>query len=89
MDSTGVEERGMPSQGEPGNLGEPAVSLSETPEEQGYRLTKSPGAGSPLPAVREPHGGTQTEGADKVWGRERQAKRPETGSGQSELSIIP
>jgi hypothetical protein len=83
VDSTGVEERGMHSEGEPGNLGEPLVSLSQTPEEQGYRLTKSPGAGSPLPAVSEPHGGTQTEGADKVLGRERQVKRPETGSGQS------
>jgi hypothetical protein len=78
-----VEERGMHSQGKPGNLGEPAVSLSETPEEQGYRLTKSPGAGSPLPAVSEPHGGTQMEGADKVSGSERQVKRPETGRGQS------
>jgi hypothetical protein len=35
--TTGVEERGMHSQGEPGNLGEPVVSLDRTPEEQGYR----------------------------------------------------
>jgi len=82
-DTTGVEERGMHLQGEPGNLGEPAVSLLATPEEQGYRLTKSPGAGRQLPATSEPRRGTQTEGADKVSGRERQVKRPETGRGQS------
>jgi len=82
-DPTGVGERGMHSQGEPGNLGEPRVSLSKTPEEEGYRLTKSPGAGRELPATSEPHCGTQTEGANKVLGRERQVKRPETGTGQS------
>ena len=73
----------MHSQGEPGNLGEPVVSLDRTPEEQGYRLTKSPGAGGELPATSEPRGGTQTEGAAKVLGRERQVKRPETGRRQS------
>jgi hypothetical protein len=73
----------MHSQGEPGNLGEPLVSLSQTPEEQGYRLTKSPGAGRQLPVASEPAEGTQTEGADKVSGRERQVKRPEMGRGQS------
>jgi hypothetical protein len=56
-DSTGVEERGMPSEGEPGNLGEPRVSLLALPEEQGYRLTKSPGGGRELPAASEPEGG--------------------------------
>ena len=39
VDSTGVEERGMHSQGAPGNLGEPLVSLFMTPEEA-YRVTK-------------------------------------------------
>jgi len=73
----------MASQGKLGNLGEPGVSLSEEPEEQGYRLTKSPGVGSQLPAASEPRRGTQTEGADKVSGRERQVKRPETGRRQS------
>jgi hypothetical protein len=73
----------MASEGELGNLGEPRVSLSEVPEEQGYRLNKSPGAGSQLPAVSEPLCGTQMEGADKVSGSERQAKRPERDTGQS------
>jgi hypothetical protein len=72
----------MASEGELGNLGAPGVSLSEVPEEQGYRLTKSPGAGSQLPATSEPRCGTQTEGADKVWGSERHAKRPERGTFQ-------
>jgi hypothetical protein len=35
-------------------LSRPCVSLSEVPEEQGYRLIKSPGAGRQLPAAREP-----------------------------------
>jgi len=73
----------MASEGELGNLGEPGVSLSEVPEEQGYRLTKSPGTGGQLPAASEPRDGTQTEGADKVSGSERQAKRPERDTGQS------
>jgi hypothetical protein len=73
----------MASQGKLGNLGEPGVSLSEEPEEQGYRLTKSPGGGSQLPAASEPPGGTQTAEADKVSGSERQAKRPERDTGQS------
>jgi hypothetical protein len=60
----------MSSQGELGNLGEPVVSLSEMPEEQGYRLTKSPGAGGELPTANEPQG-TQIEEADKVLGSER------------------
>ena len=33
----------MSSEGKLGNLGEPAVSLSRLPEEEGYRVTKSPG----------------------------------------------
>lgn len=44
----------MSSEGERGNLGEPPVSLSTLPEEQGYRLTKSPGVGRELPATNEP-----------------------------------
>ena len=65
----------MHSKGKLGNWREPSVSLSKkTPEEEGYRLTKSPGAGRELRAAREPEGETQTEGADKVSGRERQAK---------------
>jgi len=73
----------MASEGELGNLGEPGVSLSEVPEEQGYRLNKSPGAGRELPTTSEPLCGTQTEGADKVLGSEQHAKRPETGTRQS------
>jgi len=44
----------MSSEGKLGNLGEPTVSLSELPEEQGYRLTKSPGVGGELPTTNEP-----------------------------------
>jgi hypothetical protein len=44
----------MSSPGELGNLGEPPVSLSDAPEEQGYRLTKSPGVGRELPRPNEP-----------------------------------
>jgi hypothetical protein len=44
----------MASEGELGNLGEPPVSLSEVPEEQGYRLTKSPGVRRELPLPHEP-----------------------------------
>ena len=44
----------MATQGKLGNLGEPRGSLLLLPEEQGYRLTKSPGAGRELPAVSEP-----------------------------------
>ena len=72
----------MATQGKLGNLGEPRVSLLLVPEEQGYRLTKSPGAGRELPAVSEPLGGTQTEEADKVSGSERQAKCPEKDTGR-------
>jgi len=55
QDTTGVcGERSMSSEGKLGNLGEPTVSLSELPEEQGYRLTKSPGVGGELPTTNEP-----------------------------------
>ncbi len=82
-DTPGVAERGMHSQGEPGNVGEPRVCWSEAPAEQGYRLTKSPGAGRELPAASAPRGGPQTEAADKVAGSERQVQRPETDTGQA------
>jgi hypothetical protein len=62
-------------------VGEPGVSLSEGPEEQGDRRTKRPGVGGELPITHEPSG-TQTEEVDKVLGSERQAKRPERGTGQ-------
>ena len=57
-------------------MGEPAVSLLSPPEEQGYRLTKSPGVGGELPAANEPlrehkSKGTQIKGAGKVLGSER------------------
>jgi len=55
----------MVSQGELGNLGEPGVSLDSMPEEQGYRRTKSPGAGSQLPAATEP------AREHKLWERPR------------------
>jgi hypothetical protein len=44
----------MSSRGSLGNLGEPVVSWSRFPEEEGYRVNKSPGADVRLPAVREP-----------------------------------
>jgi RNA-directed DNA polymerase len=65
----------MPSEGKLGNLGEPPVSLSLLPEEEGYRLTKSPGARGALPIPCEPEG-TQTEGADRVLGSERTRSDP-------------
>ena len=69
----------MRSQGELGNLGEPAVSLQRVPEEEGYRLTKSPGANGRLPPVSE----SATEhkgGSSRVSRSEPLAKRPERGS---------
>jgi hypothetical protein len=71
----------MSSQGKLGNLGEPTVSLSISPEEQGYRLTKSPGVGGELPTTNEPQG-TQNQEADKVWGSERTRSDPR-GTGGS------
>ena len=35
-------------------MGEPVVSWSRFPEEEGYRVNKSPGADVRLPAVCEP-----------------------------------
>jgi hypothetical protein len=65
----------MSSEGKLGNLGEPPVSLSPLPEEEGYRLTKSPGVGGELPTTDEPHG-TQREEADRVLGSERKRSDP-------------
>jgi hypothetical protein len=73
----------MSSEGKLGNLGEPSVSLSTLPEEQGYRLTKSPGVGVELPPPNEPQG-TQTEEADRVLGSERTRSDPRrTGGSRS------
>ena len=71
----------MASEGELGNLGEPRVSLSEAPEEQGYRLTKSPGASSQLSAASEPAEGTQSKGATKVLGSEQKRSDPRRARG--------
>ena len=65
----------MASQGKLGNLGEPRVSVFVLPEEEGYRLTKSPGGGGELPPTAEPEG-TQSEEADKVLGSERKRSDP-------------
>ena len=55
QDTTGVcGERSRSSEGKLGNLGEPTVSLSQLPEEEGYRVTKSPGVRSVLPSPHEP-----------------------------------
>ncbi len=70
----------MSSQGKLRNLGEPVVSLPTLPEEQGYRLTKSPGVGGELPTTNEPQG-TQTEEADKVLGSERVRSDPRGTAG--------
>jgi hypothetical protein len=44
QDTTGVGgERSRSSEGELGNVGEPPVSLLRRPEDEGYRVTKSPG----------------------------------------------
>jgi len=51
------------------------------PEEQGYRLTKSPGASSQLSAASEPAEGTQSKGATKVLGSERKRSDPRRARG--------
>src|SRR5438094_598138 len=58
----------MSSEGELGNLGEPTVSLSKMPEEQGYRLTKSPGVGRELPLPNEPSRGHKARKQAGYWG---------------------
>jgi hypothetical protein len=70
----------MSSEGEFGNLGEPTVSLLLLPEEEGYRLTKSPGVRGELPLPHEPEG-TQTAEADKVLGSERKRSDPRGTAG--------
>ena len=55
QDTTGVcGERSMSSEGKLGNLGEPTVSLLLLPEDEGYRLIKSPGVRGELPNPHEP-----------------------------------
>jgi hypothetical protein len=44
----------MSSEGKLGNLGEPAVSVPQLPEDEGYRVTKSPGVRGELPLPHEP-----------------------------------
>jgi hypothetical protein len=70
----------MSPQGKLGNLGEPAVSVSRLPEDEGYRLTKSPGVSGELPLPHEPHG-TQSEEADRVLGSERKRSDPRGAAG--------
>jgi hypothetical protein len=65
----------MSSEGKLGNLGEPALSLSPFPEDEGYRVTKSPGGRDELPRPHEPQG-TQSKEADKVSGSERKRSDP-------------
>jgi hypothetical protein len=65
----------MSSEGKLGNVGEPAISLSPLPEDEGSRLTKSPGVGGELPPTNEPYG-TQSEEADRVLGSERKRSDP-------------
>jgi RNA-directed DNA polymerase len=71
----------MSSEGKRGNLGEPALSLSTFPEEEGYRVTKSPGVDGELPSINEPSG-TQSEEADKVLGSERKRSDPRGRGGR-------
>jgi len=56
QDPIGVEERGMASQGELGNVGEPPVSLSHS--RRGDRVTKGPGVVWGLRPDHEPSGDT-------------------------------
>ena len=44
----------MSLEGKLGNLGEPTISLYRFPEEEGYRVTKSPGVDGELPNINEP-----------------------------------
>jgi hypothetical protein len=69
----------MSSQGELGNLGEPTVSLSDALEEQGYRLTKSPGVGRELPRPNEPvreHKGRKQTGIVNLSGILKSVRLP-------------
>ena len=71
----------MASQGKLGNLGEPGVSLSEEPEEQGYRLTKSPGAGWQLPTASEPQGGHKRRERTRYWAASDKRSDPRGAGG--------
>ena len=82
-DTTEVAERGMHSEGEPGNLGEPHVSLSEDAGRAGVPADQEPRRWWIASDRQRAGNGTQSEGADKVLGSEREAKRPKTDGGQS------
>jgi hypothetical protein len=72
----GSEESGACRQR--GNAGTWESHLSpceELPEDEGYRVTKSPGVDGKLPNINEPYG-TQSEEADKVLGSERTRSDP-------------
>jgi hypothetical protein len=73
----------MALQGERGNLGEPRVSLVEKAGRAGVPADQEPWRGQRASGCHRAHKGTQIEEAAKVWGSERQAKRPERGTGQS------
>jgi len=79
QDPTGVEERGLASQGELGNVGAPSVALSP------FR-TGGPGAHRPWrgvgvsPRARAREGPHERTATGKGSGRERQAQCPARGS---------
>jgi hypothetical protein len=81
----------MCSRGWPGNSGEPPVSHTEMPEDQGYRLTKSPGirkaaatAAVDEPAKRRRRGhGTEVP---RVMGTDPGARSEPDGMGRGSLS---
>jgi hypothetical protein len=76
----------MYSQGQLGNLGEPAVSLQRYRKVMGHRLNKGPGAEGALrraPRRVSIKGNTNETEQVRVSGDEREAKEPEKGSRQS------
>jgi len=74
----------MHSQGELRNWREPSVSLLGAPEEQGYRLTKSPGVGGQLPAANEP--ATGHKGREQARYRGASDKRSDPRGAEGSLS---
>ena len=86
-DTTGVLEQGMFSEGLPGNLGEPVISLyrcrGRLPEKKS--LAPSEWA-SCRRRVRKEH---ELQEADKVLAGERQTKPAKTGHRRSESCIVP
>ena len=83
QDTTGVgRERSRSSEGKLGNLGEPAISLCTDPEDEGYRVTKSPGvegrASDQQRAVRN-----TKRGSGQGIGKRAHAKRPKRERRQS------